>query len=75
VNFTTAMPDANYSISVSGGIGGSVTADNATAYLGLSRRAATPTTSAVRLACNLVSGAGAFIMNADAEQVSVALFR
>ena len=75
VNFTTAMPDANYGIAVSGGIGGSVTADNATAYIGLSRRATTPTTSAVRLACNLVNGAGSFIMNADAEQVHVSIFR
>lgn len=75
VNFTTAMADANYSVVTSGGIGGSATADNATAYLGLSRRSTTPSTGGVRLACNLVSGAGAFIMNADAEQVHVSVFR
>jgi hypothetical protein len=75
VNFTTAMPDANYSVASLGGIGGGATADNATAYIGLSRRATTPTTSSVRLASNFVDGVGSFIMNGDSEQMHVAVFR
>jgi hypothetical protein len=64
VNITTAMPDANYAITVSGrGVGGaSFAAQNA--------EFTAPTTSAFRVACVNSAGAGV-----DSANIHVAVFR
>jgi hypothetical protein len=65
VNFTTAMPDANYALV--GSAGGD--ASRWSFAIGISHQTA-PTTSAVRISVS-VGSAGGF----DAQQVSVGIFR
>jgi hypothetical protein len=65
VNFTTAMPDANYALVGSAGGDGS-----RWAYaIGISHQAA-PTTSAVRISISTINAAGI-----DSPQVSIGIFR
>jgi hypothetical protein len=67
VNFTTAMPDANYSweLNVQNYSGG-----DSTICIAAAKNAAAPTTSALRIGC-LASGVGPF----DPPHVTVAIFR
>jgi hypothetical protein len=66
VNFTNAMPDANYSVVVSGNL--NVTTNSARWFCAPAFQA--PTTSAIRIACNAPSTS-----SEDQEFVNVAIFR
>lgn len=67
VNFTTAMPDANYSaVAAATDTGNPVTALNAVAIVG------TKTTSSIRAVLRTVSGAATYF---DANTYDVAIFR
>jgi hypothetical protein len=66
VNFTTAMPDANYTVVVSGNL--NVTTNSARVFCAPAFQA--PTTSAIRIACSAPNTS-----NEDQEFVNVAIFR
>jgi hypothetical protein len=66
VNFTNAMPDANYSVVVSGNL--NVTTNSARVFCAPAFQA--PTTSTIRIACSAPNTS-----NEDQEFVHVAIFR
>jgi hypothetical protein len=68
INFTTAMPDANYATSLTGGFG--QLADNNFAFGGLSRRTLSTASAATVVLWNRVNND-----IADADYVTVAIFR
>ena len=69
VNFTTAMPDANYCINTTMGMLGSSNSSNSVAMI--NDISAVPTTSAVRIGTSFASTGTAY----DAERIQVAIFR
>ena len=65
VNFTTAMPDANYGLNISRGV------NPGTGFIVQQDDAAAPTTTGVRLVC--VNAANTVAQ--DVERINVAIFR
>ena len=71
VNFTTALADANYSVSVIGGDGDNVASGIEYGVFGAPRRATAPSTSSIRIGA---SNYGASVMD-DFKYMYVAVFR
>ena len=71
VNFTNAMPDANYSINTTGNQGGA----SANAQVVMLNTASGPTTSAARLCATYINNAGGTGGATDLSYILVSVFR